>query len=1000
MEPPLSAPGGPALPVWKREILERKRAKLAGPPAGGEPEPGGGGRAGPAPPEERLVLADSLGPLRENPFMRLESERRRLRQGLPGGGRRGAGRPLQELLELYSAVPGIRTIRADNILIIESQPDADAACFAAGEGARDPLPAASPRGRDPLRDLLARKGSALTEIRAAQVFVYEPTEPGRVSRLLQKFDQWPRGRRRRSRDAEPGPLVAVPNSPVSPPARPAQVPGSAVSTAAPQRVPVPVAIPPNRRVPGSPVSAAVPRPLLLPGSPVSPVAPRPVPVLPASPPNRRAPDSPVSPAAPRPVPVSPAAPRPVPVSPAAPRPVPVSPAAPRPVPVSPAAPRPVPVSPAAPRPVPVSPAAPRPVPVSPAAPRPVPVSPAAPRPVPVSPAAPRPVPVSPAAPRPVPVSPAAPRPVPVSPAAPRPVPVSPAAPRPVPVSPAAPRPAPVLPASPPNRQAPGSPVSPVAPQPVPVSPAAPWPAPVLPASPPNRQAPGSPVSPVAPQPVPVSPAAPWPAPVLPASPPNRQAPGSPVSPVAPQPVPGSLGISQAYGFLHKIGSNSFTVTPRGLRPGSCAPLTNGPVEHSAGPGGRSPCVKAPLEPSPSVSLARDNIRPKPERSEEIQPSQSSATPSPLQPLSASALRDGGSFEICPAPKPDLATIPAHDLQAQALANLRLNSRNSFLFVPHHGRGQRLTESAGAMPPLKPQREQQGEPITPPQAPQKLLVPVTYIDDDIVELDTGGLPQEMDPAAGLKDSEQPQEATSDLRMETSAIPLYIPHPASSAFQQRGGNTFTVVPKRKPPSSGVEVDSGASKAQQSEEEDNEESRSKGKTLGSPGAPQLDLGPLLKKRYPTVNEIEVIGGYLSLERSCMSKMGCRRKKMKISFNETSLQTTFEYPSESSLVEEEEEESSSEAEDDEEDKPSSLFIPRPTCTMHANVPSSGFSSYTPKHAVEFSRWQEQEYEEQPASAAGPPLKEANAPGNQVTLTPADQSGLSDFSSEPALYF
>ncbi|CAM4645650.1 unnamed protein product [Lepidochelys olivacea] len=810
MEPPLSAPGGPALPVWKREILERKRAKLAGPPAGGEPEPGGGGRAGPAPPEERLVLADSLGPLRENPFMRLESERRRLRQGLPGGGRRGAGRPLQELLELYSAVPGIRTIRADNILIIESQPDADAACFAAGEGARDPLPAASPRGRDPLRDLLARKGSALTEIRAAQVFVYEPTEPGRVSRLLQKFDQWPRGRRRRSRDAEPGPLVAVPNSPVSPPARPAPVPGSAVSTAAPQRVPVPVAIPPNRRVPGSPVSATVPRPLPLPGSPVSPVAPRPVPV----------------------------------------------------------------------------------------------------------------------------------------------------------------------------------------------SPAAPRPAPVLPASPPNRQAPGPPVSPVAPQPVPVSPAAPWPAPVLPASPPNRQAPGSPVSPVAPQPVPGSLGISQAYGFLHKIGSNSFTVTPRGLRPGSCAPLTNGPVEHSAGPGGRSPCVKAPLEPSPSVSLARDNIRPKPERSEEIQPSQSSATPSPLQPLSASALRDGGSFEICPAPKPDLATIPAHDLQAQALANLRLNSRNSFLFVPHHGRGQRLTESAGAMPPSKPQREQQGEPITPPQAPQKLLVPVTYIDDDIVELDTGGLPQEMDPAAGLKDSEQPQEATSDLRMETSAIPLYIPHPASSAFQQRGGNTFTVVPKRKPPSSGVEVDSGASKAQQSEEEDNEESRSKGKTLGSPGAPQLDLGPLLKKRYPTVNEIEVIGGYLSLERSCMSKMGCRRKKMKISFNETSLQTTFEYPSESSLVEEEEEESSSEAEDDEEDKPSSLFIPRPTCTMHANVPSSGFSSYTPKHAVEFSRWQEQEYEEQPASAAGPPLKEANAPGNQVTLTPADQSGLSDFSSEPALYF
>ncbi|XP_034649165.1 taperin [Trachemys scripta elegans] len=769
MEPPLSSPAGPALPVWKREILERKRAKLAGPPAGGEgePEPGGGGAAGPAPREERLVLADSLGPLRENPFMRLESERRRLRQGLPGGGRRGAG-PLQELLELYSAVPGIRTIRADNILIIESQPDA-AACFAAGEGARDTPPAASPRGRDPLRDLLARQGSALTEIRAAQVFVYEPVEPGqagRVSRLLQKFDQWPRGRRRRSRDAEP----PVPNSPGSPPARP--VPDSSASA-----------------------SAAASRPV--PGSPVKVAAPQRVPVPLGSPPNRRAPGSPVSTAAPRPVP--------------------------------------------------------------------------------------------------------------------------------------------------------------------------------------------------------------------PASPPNRRAPGSPVSTAVPQPVLGSTGTSQAYGFLHKIGSNSFTVTPRGLRPGSCAPLTNGPLEHSAGPlehsaspGGRSPHAKVPPVPSPSVSLARDNTRPKPERSEEIQPPQSSATPSPLQPLSASFLRDGGSFEIHPAPKPDLAAIPAHDFQAQALANLRLNSRNSFLFVPRRGGGQCLTEPAGALSPLKPECEQQGEPITPPQAPQELSVPVTYIDDDIVELNAGGLSQEMGPDAGLKDSEQPQEATSALGMEASAIPLYRPHPAASALQQRSGNTFTIVPKRKPPNSGVEVDSGASRARQSEEEDNEENRSKGKTLGSPDAPQLDLGPLGKKRYPTVNEIEVIGGYLSLERSCMSKMGCHRKKMKISFNETSLQTTFEYPSESSLVEEEEEEeeSASEVEDEEEDKPSSLFIPRPTCTMHANVPSSGFSSYTPKHSVEFSKWQEQEYEEQPATAAGPLLKEANPPGNQVMLTPADQSGLSDFSSEPALYF
>ncbi|NXP83500.1 TPRN protein, partial [Ramphastos sulfuratus] len=57
---------------------------------------------------------------------------------------------LQQLLELYSAVPGIRTIRADNILIIESQPDA-AACFADGDALpgrrkdRDPAACSPPR---------------------------------------------------------------------------------------------------------------------------------------------------------------------------------------------------------------------------------------------------------------------------------------------------------------------------------------------------------------------------------------------------------------------------------------------------------------------------------------------------------------------------------------------------------------------------------------------------------------------------------------------------------------------------------------------------------------------------------------------------------------------------------------------------------------------------------------------------------------------------------------
>lgn len=124
-----------------------------------------------------------------------------------------------------------------------------------------------------------------------------------------------------------------------------------------------------------------------------------------------------------------------------------------------------------------------------------------------------------------------------------------------------------------------------------------------------------------------------------------------------------------------------------------------------------------------------------------------------------------------------------------------------------------------------------------------------------------------------------------------------------------------------------------------------------------------------------------------------------MKISFNETSLQTMFEYPSESSLAEEEEEEEGH-ASEPEEDKSRTLYIPRPNSTLHPNTPNSAdLSSYTPKHSVKFSEWQEQKYEEMPAAEGRLP-KEADSHGNQVMLTPAEKGGLSDFSSEPALYF
>ncbi|XP_040387993.1 taperin [Cygnus olor] len=866
--PPLGA-GPRAQPAWKREILERKRAKLAG-AAGGETEPPAGpaARGSAAAMGERLVVAESLGPLRENPFMRLESERRRLRQGLPGHGPEAA-RPLQQLLELYSAVPGIRTIRADNILIIESQPDAAAAsCFADGDSLpgrrREPAAASPPPRPDPLRELLARRGAALAEIRAEQVFIYEAAEPpeaaepGTVSRLLEKFGQRPRGRRRRGGEALPGPAAAAATpraGPVSPPP-----------------------------VPSSPRAAAPPK---------------------AGPGSARA-------SAPK------TGPGPLPAAPGSPLPLPTSPRA------------------------------------------------ATPQPLPAPPQ-------SPATPRAATPQPPAPLAAPVSPRA--------VAPQAVPVSPRA-----------------------AAPQAVPVSPRA-----------------------AAPQAVPVSPRAAAPQAV-------------PLPPQAPLGVP-KAAAPQANCFLHKIGSNSFTVTPRGLPPAGRVPEPAGhvpeppgcvpkpidcvpepisrvpePPDHVPKPidrvpesSGRSVPPKGLTVPSTSAANAR---RPKQEEAEAAvsPPPSASLAPSATQPLSASAPRAGGSFEILPAPKPDLAAIPAHDLQAQALAKLRLNSRNSFVFVPRREGGPALpaAQSTGARPPLSSQQKvqkepprvsapEQEEPVASLPAPLDPLVPVTYI-DDIVEPDSGELSPRVSLATRTGNlADQPGGAGPDLEMEFSSVPLYRPHSASPGLHQRGGNTFTVVPKRKPVVSEPQTltDAGG-RPQREEEEEEEESKGKGKAVENADGPQAGLSH--KKRYPTVNEIEVIGGYLSLERSCMSKTGSRRKKMKISFNETSLQTMFEYPSESSLAEEEDEEEGH-ASETEEDKSCTFHIPRPNSTLHPSTPNSDLSSYTPKHSVKFSEWQEQKYEEMPASER-PLLKEADSHGNQVMLTPAEKGGLSDFSSEPALYF
>ncbi|KAM4877055.1 taperin [Thomomys bottae] len=723
-----------AMPAWKREVLERRRAKLAALGAGAA---SGAASAGAA---ERLVLADSLGPLRENPFMRLESERRR--------GARPAPPPL---LELYRRVPGVRAIRADGILIIESAPG-----FA---------PASPPAAG----------------LRAAEVVVYEAPPPGRVSRLLEKFD---------------------------PPAAP------------------------RRR--GSPERA---------------------------------------------------------------------------------------------------------------------------------------------------------------------------------------RPAPPLPPLPP-------------------------------------------------------PPAPPPPPPLPL-PPLRRPAGS----AAPGPRPAGGGADAAgrrQDFLQKTGSNSFTVHPRGLPRGPGRPRPDGPAspEPLAGPAnGLTDSPPAPQEWKPKAAVSRaPSLPPRPSPGtpgaapvpSPAVPATSpgSATPGQRQWVSAAPSTDA-SFEIRPAPKPDVETPPPGDLQARALASLRASSRSAFLFVPKREASWSPPPAGGQSAELPrgeasraPGRQALGAPLASrvdgaPAAAGGLSEvqgpgeeggrpgPAAILTDRAVEWQRPASPPlflpataETEPGEGLgvpslaKNSQEPgrpglpvtliDEVDSEEEVPPREAKLPCPGPGvtlqhhlhstrlgkPSELQHRGSNTFTVVPKRTPGTLQGPCSSQASGEAQQREAGEEVVAG---LLGSHAA----LESTQKKRYPTVHEIEVIGGYLALQKSCLTKAGSSRKKMKISFNDKSLQTTFEYPSESSLVEEqeveEEEEEEEEAEEEEEgpgsETPFSLFLPRATFVSSVGPESSrlpdgtsGLSCYTPKHSMAFSKWQEQTLVQVPRETE-PVLKE-------VMLTPASQNDLSDFRSEPALYF
>uniref|UniRef100_A0A1A8FJY6 Taperin n=1 Tax=Nothobranchius korthausae TaxID=1143690 RepID=A0A1A8FJY6_9TELE len=410
--------------------------------------------------------------------------------------------------------------------------------------------------------------------------------------------------------------------------------------------------------------------------------------------------------------------------------------------------------------------------------------------------------------------------------------------------------------------------------------------------------------------------------------------------------------------------------------------------------------------------------------------------SSLLPVSSKVLHSSPEFEIRPCEKPDLNQIPDGDTQARALANLRLQSRNSFTVVPkrrpqspspssnpappdrvksslsHRAAGvpstgsptsrfpkttkrkdEKVVEKKEPEPPsavaTSPAPPPTSEPLspTPASAPAPSSTPVlaspppSPLSSPISQASFAPSPPPAAPDGPTVD-QLPITNIDDIEVEPSER---VPVPSPVA-QRKKGNTFTVVPKR------------STEPQKSSPEPEASSETPPASASPQPAPFARLGTQLKKRYPAVEEIEVIGGYMSLAKSCLSKTSSEGKQLKISFNESSLHSTYEYPSESTVwdSEDEDEEDTRDVKlmDDQPSMVGRIHIPRPglTHTDHGN----DLSSYVPKHSVDFSAWQENKHDsgDRQEDGGSPQITE------EVMLTPVDSSSLSDYSSEPALYF
>ncbi|XP_077086351.1 uncharacterized protein ppp1r18 isoform X2 [Siphateles boraxobius] len=138
---------------------------------------------------------------------------------------------------------------------------------------------------------------------------------------------------------------------------------------------------------------------------------------------------------------------------------------------------------------------------------------------------------------------------------------------------------------------------------------------------------------------------------------------------------------------------------------------------------------------------------------------------------------------------------------------------------------------------------------------------------------------------------PEQSSPSPSSPCSASPSSSPSPplfsirSASGGPGKRGTTITITPRRPAGiSSFSSIPTGTPKA--------------APPASTPAPAPSNTRETGKKRFPTAEEIEVIGGYLNLERSCLVKSRATTKAVKVCFDEVQLERVCEYPSEDCVL------------------------------------------------------------------------------------------------------